>query len=410
MHIDLLEPKVRWAQWIPPVLRRDLGCLNALDWRIVALLFVVAFCFAIHSLPADIFLNGLGAPATAAEYVLAVFTWFVRYLVQFGPVLLALAIADSLPLAGHKRLAALALALLIGAQVQWPIRCAYEPQSETACTLFRQSPWESWKAMSQNMTATIAFTMPLALVAFARRRELRVRKALHAAEVERLELQRKTLEADLQGVQAQVEPAFLLDTLRHIGALCDDDPRIGARLLDELIVYLRAALPDLRATRSTLRQESALASAYLAIVGLRSQCPLDVDADIDESIQDATMPSMILLPLVASAAGAIVGKPAALAGSTAAPTDAGSSLGFGAHVAGEDLCIEVTTRGAASVDFARPPLIGEIRARLGALYGERASLEVVSQSPALATARLTIPHERAGPPKRESAPKHEVRG
>src|SRR6185437_7606431 len=86
MHIDLLEPKVQWAQWILPVLRRDLRCLNALDWRIVALLFVVAFCFAIHSLPADIFLNGLGAPATAAEYVLAVFTWFVRYLVQFGPV------------------------------------------------------------------------------------------------------------------------------------------------------------------------------------------------------------------------------------------------------------------------------------------------------------------------------------
>ena len=385
MHIDrFLEPKVQWAQWIPPVLRRDLRCLSALDWRIVALLFVVTFFFAMHTLPADIFLNGLGSNATAAEYALALFTAFVRYLMQFGPVLLALAIADSLPLAGHKRLAALALALLIGAQVQWPIRCAYEPQIETACTSFWHSPWESWKAMSQNMTATIAFTMPLALVAFSRRRELRMRKALHAAEVERLELQRKTLEADLQGVQAQVEPAFLLDTLRHIGALCDEDPPTGARLLDELIVYLRAALPDLRATRSTLRQESALASAHLAIVGLRSQRPLDVDADIDESIPDATMPSMILLPLVASAASAIVG--------------------FGAHVAGEDLLIEVTARGAANIDFARPPLVEEIRARLRALYGERASLEVVSQSPVLATARLRIPHERAGPPQARISP------
>lgn len=394
MHVDrFLEPKMQWAQCIPRVLSRDVRCLNALDWRIVALLFVVAFCFAIHSLPADIFLNGLGVPATAAEYVLAVFTWFVRYLVQFGPVLLALAIADSLPLAGHKRLAALTLALLIGAQFQWPICCAYEPQSETACTLFWQSPWESWKAMSRIMTATIAFTMPLAFVAFSRRRELRVRRALHAAEVERLELQRKTLEADLQGMQAQVEPAFLLDTLRHIGALCGDDPITGTRLLDELIVYLRAALPDLRATRSTIRKECALARAYLAILGLRSQCPLDVDVDIDESIQDATMPSMILLPLVASAATAIVGTPAALAGSTVAPSDAGSSLGFGTHVAGEDLCIEVTARGAASVDFARPPLVAEIRARLGALYAERASLEVVSRSGVLTTARMIIPHE-----------------
>lgn len=397
MHIDrFLEPEMQWAKWIPCVLRRDVRCLNALDWRVVALLFVVALFFAIHSLPADIFLNGLGSHATAAEYALAVFTWFVRYLVQFGPVLLAVAIADSLPLAGRKRLAALAIALLIGAQVQWPIRCTYEPQSQTACTLFRQSPWGSWKAMSQDMTATIVFAMPLAFVAFSRRRELRVRRALHAAEVERLELQRKTLEADLQGMQAQVEPAFLLDTLRHIGALCGDDPVTGTRLLDELIVYLRAALPDLRATRSTLRKESALARAYLAILGLRSQRPLDVEADIDESIQDATMPSMILLPLVASAAAAI-GKSSALAGSTAASSDARCSLGLGAHVAGEKLCVEVTTRGAASVDFARPPLVEEIRARLRALYGERASLDVVSQSHVLVTARLRIPHERCVP-------------
>lgn len=381
MHIDrVLEPKMQWTQCIPRVLRRDVRCLKALDWRIVALLFVVAFCFAIHSLPADIFLNGLGVPATAAEYVLAVFTWFVRYLVQFGPVLLALAIADSLPLAGHKRLAALALALLIGAQFQWPIRCLYEPQSETACTLFRQSPWESWKAMSRQMTATITFTMPLALIGFSRRRQLRVRRALHAAEVERLELQRKTLEADLQGVQAQVEPAFLLDTLRHIGALCDEDPRTGARLLDELIVYLRAALPDLRATRSTLRKESELARAYLAILDLRLGRQVDPDADVDETIEDAAMPSMIVLPLLAGVAGA-VGR--------------FGSIDFAVHIADGNVCIEVTARGAGAFDLARAPVVEEIRARLHALYGERASLEVASRGGVLATARLMVPHERA---------------
>jgi LytS/YehU family sensor histidine kinase len=380
MQIDrFLALKMQWPQWIPRVLRRDVRCLNALDWRIVALLFAVAFCFAIQSLPADIFLNGLGTHATAAEYPLAVFTWFVRYLVQFGPVLLALAIADSLPLAGRKRLAALALALLMGAQFQWPIRCMYEPQSEAGCTLFRQSPWESWKAMSQITAATITFAMPLAMVAFSRRRELRVRKALHAAEVERLELQRKTLEADLQGVQAQVEPAFLLETLRHIGALCDDDPRTGARLLDELIVYLRAALPDLRATRSTLRKESALARAYLAILDLRSGRDVDPHADIDESIEDAAMPSMIVLPLLAGVAGSV---------------ERSGSIDFAAHLADGNVRIEVTASGAGACDFARAPILEEIRARLDALYGERASLEVVSQRGVLTTARLTIPHER----------------
>jgi hypothetical protein len=40
-------------------------------------------------------------------------------------------------------------------------------------------------------------------------------------------------------------------------------------MLDELILYLRAALPDMRAVNSTLKQEVDLARAYLAILQIR---------------------------------------------------------------------------------------------------------------------------------------------
>jgi hypothetical protein len=386
---------LRFAQWMPRALRRDVGCLNGLDWRSVGLLFALAACLAIYSSPTAIFLEGMGLHATPAEYGLLLFGWFVRYLVHFGPILVALTIADNLPLAGRTRIAALVVALVIGAQLQGPIRCVYEPESDGACAHFRESPFKSLRALSQSTIWTIGFAMPLAFVGFSRRRELRVRRALHEAEVSRSELQRQTLEADLQGMQAQVEPAFLLDTLRHIGELCDEDPVTGALMLDELIVYLRAALPDLRATRSTLRRETALARAYLALLDLRAARQLDVEVDVDERILDAAMPAMILLPLLAGAAPAMrAGAAARVTPRSAPPASARSSLGFGARVVDENLRIEVTARGAGTGDLARTPLVADIRARLHSLYGERASIEVVSRSGVGATACLTIPHER----------------
>ena len=100
-------------------------------------LFVVALCFATYSIPmAMVAGDSLAASRTWADYGETLFAWFVRYLVGFGPVLLALTIADNLPLAGFARIAALAIAIVLGAQVQWPLRCLYEPGAETACADF----------------------------------------------------------------------------------------------------------------------------------------------------------------------------------------------------------------------------------------------------------------------------------
>ena len=55
---------------------------------------------------------------------------------------------------------------------------------------------------------------------------------------------RMLLEARLQLMQAQVEPHFLFNTLANVQHLVETDPPEASRVLDSLIKYLRAALPQ----------------------------------------------------------------------------------------------------------------------------------------------------------------------
>ena len=82
-------------------------------------------------------------------------------------------------------------------------------------------------------------------------------------------LTRDVLESRLAAMQAQVEPQFLFNTLAQVERLYEIDPARAARMLDDLIAYLRAAMPLMRDTSSTVKQEIDLARAYLDIVRIR---------------------------------------------------------------------------------------------------------------------------------------------
>ena len=374
---------LRLMSCLPRGLRSDVRWLRGLSWRMIGGLFIVALCFATYSVPmAMVSGDGLAASPNLADYGETFFGWFVRYLVGFGPVLLALKIADNLPLTGLARIAALAIAIVLGAQVQWPLRCLYEPGTETACADFWTSPWLSWHEANGYIMTTIAFATPIALVYFSRRRDARVAMKLHAAELARVDVQRRTLAADLQAMQARVEPSFLLDTLADVGTCFDRDRVAGERMLDELIAYLRAALPDMRATSSTLRKEIALARAYLEILRLRANGLLRVVIDIDEIAESIVVPPMMLLPLLAAAIGGI---------EAAATTE--TSICMSANVGPDRVHIAIDGHGPAIRDIGAMTVATAIRERLGALYAGRASFTVASTAGTTLAATLELPRE-----------------
>ena len=99
-----------------------------------------------------------------------------------------------------------------------------------------------------------------------RRRALAARARMHAAELERTHAAKRTIESRLQAMQARVEPQFLFNTLAQVHDLYRADRALGERMLDELIAYLRAAMPKMRDTSWTVGQEIELVRAYLCIV------------------------------------------------------------------------------------------------------------------------------------------------
>jgi two-component system sensor histidine kinase AlgZ len=107
-------------------------------------------------------------------------------------------------------------------------------------------------------------------------------------------------EAGLLELQSRVQPHFLFNTLNTAIALVRVDPTRAEEVLEDLSELFRAALGALEGD-STLGEEIRLARLYLAIEGMRFGKRLEVEWDVDDSIADARVPSLLLQPLVENA-------------------------------------------------------------------------------------------------------------
>lgn len=156
-----------------------------------------------------------------------------------------------------------------------------------------------------------------------RDREVATIRAARAAELERADAQRNIMASRLQVLQARVEPELLFDALGDVRRAYLRDPDAAGALLDDLIAYLRAALPQMRGGTSTLLREVTLAEAYLKVAPAGRSGTLAVEVRVAEEVGAAPFPPMVLLPLAHAASEA---RPSAIrieapAGASASPGD-----------------------------------------------------------------------------------------
>ena len=147
----------------------------------------------------------------------------------------------------------------------------------------------------------IFFAPWIALGAIVRQREAFARGQQSAFELERSKLEREALEARMRLLQAQVQPHFLFNTLANVQALVDTGSPKASHVLGTLIAYLRAAVPLLDEPFSTLRDELALARAYLELMHLRMPDRLDYVIHACEESNAMRCPPLTLLTLVENA-------------------------------------------------------------------------------------------------------------
>jgi Histidine kinase/Histidine kinase-, DNA gyrase B-, and HSP90-like ATPase len=117
----------------------------------------------------------------------------------------------------------------------------------------------------------------------------------------RIAAQRRAVESQLRLLRAQLEPHMLFNTLANLRSLVEADPKLAQTMIDQVILYLRAALAASREEAVTLRQEFAQLRAYLEIMSLRMGARLSCEFELPEGLQDFSIPPMLLQPLVENA-------------------------------------------------------------------------------------------------------------
>jgi len=237
--------------------------------------------------------------------------------------------------------------------------------------LMQGAPRATW-TRQQPMWALLTWSIPAILSALLYahwRRAVQVRSRLYAAELGRAETERRVLEAQLQATQARVEPQFLFDTLASLKKLNECNSARAMAQLDSLIAYLRAALPRLNDTRSTLAQELDLCRAYLDVVTIAQEPQWSFVIDAPGALASASMPAMVLLPLIVRAAA------------SHRPSAHPLTLRADFH---QDR-LRITLLANADIETLVP---ADLRDRLRALYGDRA--RIIGESIADGSIRVAV--------------------
>ena len=195
---------------------------------------------------------------------------------------------------------------------------------------------------------------------------------------------RQALQAQLQLLQAQIEPHMLFNTLANLQGMISIDPDRAQVMLDHLIQYLRTTLTSSRAESTTLAHEFTLMEAYLGLMSVRMGARLAFSLQLPSELRAAQIAPMLLQPLVENAI--IHGLE---------PKVDGGHITVSAAQDGGTLVVSVADTGlglnAPSANAGTHVGVANTRERLHALYGTQASLSLEPNPAQGATARLTLP-------------------
>ena len=210
-----------------------------------------------------------------------------------------------------------------------------------------------------------------------------------ATKAREYEAEKRATEAQLRLLQGQIEPHFLFNTLAGVLSLIDHEPAKAKVMLHAFTDYLRASLGTLRTDEAALADELALVENYLRLMGARMDDRLRWRVDIDEAARRLPLLPLLLQPLVENAI--VHGLE---------PQVDGGSVRVSARIEGGQLLLQVQDDGRGLNAVARPGprrgngvALANVRSRLLARYGQRASLELRDAAPGT-LAEIRLPIER----------------
>jgi len=236
--------------------------------------------------------------------------------------------------------------------------------------------WDEPKRMTGFMLMAFLGTLVApwtALTALLRQREAKVEKQAIEFELERTEMARQALDAQMRLLTAQAQPHFLFNTLANVQALVEAGSPRAPRLLQTLTEYLRAAVPRLDGSANTLSQELELVRAYLELMQMRMPDRLSFDLQIGAGVHLLHCPPMTLLTLVENAVQHGID-----------PSEEGGAIIVRADLLGDGRCrlsVSDTGVGLQATGRGLGTGLAALRTRLHWAYGASATLDLSEVEP-----------------------------
>ena len=179
---------------------------------------------------------------------------------------------------------------------------------------------------------------------------------------------RAEAQARLQALQSRIRPHFLFNSLNTIASLTQIDADQAEAAVENLADLFRNNLAD-ASTHITLAEELNLSHRYLDIEKLRLGSRLNLRWHIDELPSDASVPRLILQPLLENAIYHGI-----------EPMGSGGTIGIDGHVYDNEIFISISNPNPDKYDSVQRNgnriAQDNVRQRLAAIYGEAGKLTV----------------------------------
>jgi two-component system, LytTR family, sensor kinase len=123
-------------------------------------------------------------------------------------------------------------------------------------------------------------------------------RASRERELRTAHLEAQLAQTQLQALQAQIHPHFLFNALNTISSVIYEDVQAADTMMTRLSDFLRYSLNASNSQEVTLREELNFLNLYLDIMRPRFEERLKVEFEVEQGINDALAPKLILQPLV----------------------------------------------------------------------------------------------------------------
>jgi len=204
-------------------------------------------------------------------------------------------------------------------------------------------------------------------------------------EERRNETEKLMKEAELTRLRQQLQPHFLFNSLNSISALAGSKPDEARKMIQQLSDFLRGTLKKDEQQVVPLKEEVQHLHLYLEIEKVRFGHRLNVEINVPEEVQEASIPPLLLQPIVENA------------------------IKFGLYGTIEDIVVSIEARSDASYLFVeiKNPFdiqtqgaakgtgfgLSSIQRRLFLLYGRNDLLTTEKKENTFIT-RLKIPQQK----------------